>query len=398
MNTAEETSPTILVVDDLEENTQILESFLRPKGYNTFSASSGRSALEFVAAHPPDVILLDLMMPDLDGYEVCRRLKQDIKTHHIPIIIITGLTEKEANVHALESGADDFLVKPFDAVLLSARIRSSLRSKALQDQVFLYQSQLEEANQTLEQRIRDRTAQVARTQQVAVFSLAKLAESRDTETGTHLERMRSYAREIAVEICHLERWRNTLPPDFAEQVFQSSPLHDIGKVGIPDAIFKPGKLTPQEFEIMKAHTIIGGDTLRAADIEAGQESFLAMGRDIAYHHHERWDGKGYPFGMSGEEIPLAARLVAVSDVYDALSSKRPYKEAFSHEKSREIIFEGRGTQFDPEIVDAFLNREENILAIRARFKDLTTVTHIHRIAQLLAETDSGEKAIPPIAS
>ena len=396
MDGTQETPPTILVVDDLEENAHILESFLRPKGYNPVCASSGQAALSHVASNPPDVILLDLMMPDLDGFEVCRRLKQDIKTHHIPIIIITGLTEKEANVHALEAGADDFLVKPFDAVLLGARIRSSLRSKMLQDQVIEYQAQLEEANLLLEKRIKDRTAQVARTQQVAVFSLAKLAESRDTETGAHLDRMRSYARELAVEISRHEKYCDTLPADFAEQVFQSSPLHDIGKVGIPDAILlKPGKLSQQEFSIMKTHAQIGGDTLRAADIEAGQESFLAMGRDIAYHHHERWDGKGYPFGQVADEIPLAARIVAVSDVYDALCSKRPYKEAFTHEKSRAIILEGRGAAFDPDVVDAFLACEEAVLAIREQFQDPGAATHIRRLNQMLEDLQEEQQ---PVAS
>jgi len=384
MEVSQHSNHTILIVDDLQENAKILETFLRPQGYRSVCVNSGREALDFVDRQPPDVILLDLMMPNMDGFEVCRHLKQDIKTYHIPVIIITGLTEKEANVRALEAGADDFLVKPFDYVLLRARISSSLRSKVLQDQVIQYQEQLEEANHNLERRIKDGTAQVARTQQVAVFSLAKLAESRDTETGTHLERMRSYAREIAEELSSWEKYSGGLPVDFADQVFHSSPLHDIGKVGIPDAILlKPGKLSVQEFEIMKTHAQIGGDTLRAADIEAGQESFLAMGRDIAYHHHERWDGKGYPFGQREEEIPLAARIVAVSDVYDALSSKRPYKEAFSHEKSRDIIIEGRGTAFDPDAVDAFLVREDAVLSIRERFQDKTATTLIHRLSQML---------------
>lgn len=397
MEVLQNATPTILIVDDLRENAKILETFLSPQGYRSVCVTSGREALDFVAHQPPDVILLDLMMPGMDGFEVCRRLKQDIKTYHIPVIIITGLAEREANVRALEAGADDFLVKPFDYVLLRARISSSLRSKVLQDQVIQYQEQLEEANQNLEQKIKDRTAQVARTQQVAVFSLAKLAESRDTETGTHLERMRSYAREIAEELSSWDKFRDDLPMDFADQIFHSSPLHDIGKVGIPDAILlKPGKLSPQEFEIMKTHAQIGGDTLRAADIEAGQASFLAMGRDIAYHHHERWDGRGYPFGQKGEEIPLPARIVAVSDVYDALSSKRPYKEAFSHEKSRDIIIEGRGTAFDPDAVDAFLVREDAVLSIREHFQDTTATTLIHRLNQMLESFHEGAQPRPPL--
>jgi putative two-component system response regulator len=397
MSATYERPPTVLVVDDLEENAQILESFLRPRGYNPVCVNSGEAALRHVESEPPDVILLDLMVPNLDGFEVCRRLKEDVKTHHIPIIIVTGLANRDANILALEAGADDFLVKPFDAVLLGARIRSSLRSKILQDQVIEYQRELEESNQNLEYRIRDRTAQLARTQQITVFSLAKLAESRDTETGAHLERMRSYAREIACELGQRDKYRGKLHPDFVEQVFQSSPLHDIGKVGIPDAILlKPGKLEEQEFDIMKTHTLIGGDTLKAADKEAGQQSFLAMGRDIAYHHHERWDGNGYPFSKVGEEIPLAARIVAVSDVYDALSSKRPYKEAYSHETSIGIVIEGRGTAFDPDVVDAFLAREKSVMAVRNQFQDHGTASQILRLNQILDSLRSQE--VPAAAS
>lgn len=363
--------PKILVVDDLPENTRLLESFLKPRGYVVVCAHDGEEALRAVDRESPDLILLDLMMPKMNGFEVCKRLKLEPLTHHIPIIIITGVSEKEANVKALEAGADDFLVKPFDSILLSARIQSSLRSKLLQDQIIQYQQQLLEYNLTLEKRIRERTAQLARTQEIALFSLAKLAESRDTETGAHLDRIRCYAREIAAELVSSGHEEVGFENDFVDRVYLSSPLHDIGKVGIPDGILlKPGKLDKAEFEIMKTHTQIGGDTLYAADIEAGhEESFLGMGRDIAYFHHERWDGGGYPKGLVGREIPLAARIAAVSDVYDALTSRRPYKEALSHEESKAIIMEGRGTQFDPAIVDAFLAREKQFTAIRASFRD-----------------------------
>jgi len=390
---AEQSSPPIiLVVDDFVENTRILEKFLRPRGYNVVSVQTGEAALGVVDTAPPDLILLDLMMPGLDGFEVCQRLKQNRATQHIPIIIITGISAKDANVRSLEAGADDFLVKPFDSVLLAARIRSSLRSKRLQDQIIAYQKQLLTYNETLEERVRQRMAQVIRTQEVAVFSLAKLSESRDTETGAHLERIRDYARTIAQELA--ERGMGEAAESrFVDQIFLSSPLHDIGKVGIPDRILlKPGKLTEQEFEVMKTHTVIGGDTLRAADLEAGQDSFLAMGRDIAYYHHERWDGKGYPKGLKGTEPPLAARITAVSDVYDALTSKRPYKEPFSHQRSRDIIVEGRGTQFDPEVVDAFLAREEQVIAIRRRLFDLEALSPILKLNRALEQAEQNEAA------
>lgn len=360
----------VLIVDDFVENTRILEAFLGAKGYAVSSASNGQDALDQVAAAPPDIILLDLIMPGMDGYEVCQRLKASAETRLIPIIIVTGLHEREANIRALEAGADDFIVKPFDALLLDARIRSALRSKALQENIIEYQRQLEAQNEELERRVSERTVQVTHTQQIAVFSLAKLAESRDTETGAHLERIRSYVRLIGRRLVAEGLYADVLTVDFIEEMYHSTPLHDIGKVGIPDGILlKPDRLTAEEFDVMKTHTLIGGDTLRAADIEAGLESFLAMGRDVAYYHHERWDGNGYPFGKREQEIPLAARIVAVSDVYDALSSKRPYKEAFSHEKSRAIITEGRGTAFEPAIVDAFLACEDEVLEVHALLHD-----------------------------
>ncbi len=376
----------ILIVDDLQDNVEILGSFLSAKGYEIDSANDGKEALRVISEKPPDIVLLDLIMPELDGFGVCRRLKEDPATQRIPVIIITGVAEKEANVKAIESGADDFLIKPFDAVLLDARIRSSLRSKRLQDEIIRHQ-------EALERRVKDRTAQVTRTQNVAVFSLAKLAESRDTETGEHLERMRAYAREIAIGLSRLPKYKEIIDEEFVHALYCSSPLHDIGKVGIPDRILlKPGKLTADEFDIMKNHSAIGGDTLRAADEEAGQDSFLAMGRDIAYYHHERWDGNGYPNGLKGEEIPLSARIVAVSDVYDALTSKRPYKEPMSHEKSRKIIVENSGSQFDPDIVRSFLDREQQILSIRKRARDSGEPSAIQRIHERLDQLETTQSA------
>ncbi len=217
-----------------------------------------------------------------------------------------------------------------------------------------------------------------------MFSLAKLAESRDNETGAHLERIRLYARELALELKQHSQYAPVITNDFVKVLFQSSPLHDIGKVGIPDQILlKPGKLTSDEFEIMKSHTIIGGDTLCAADLEAGQNSFLAMGRDIAYYHHEKWNGQGYPFGLAGEEIPLPARIVAVADVYDALTTRRPYKNAFPHEKSRAIILEGEGSHFDPDLVQAFLAREDRFTEIHDSFGESESLAPLQKILQEL---------------
>lgn len=352
----------ILIVDDMPENAMVLRSFLAPMGYQIDAVTRGEDALTMVEKNPPDVILLDIMMPGMNGFEVCRRLKQDPETQHIPVVIITGMSDKETNIEAVKSGADDFLIKPFDRILLEARIKTSSKTKLLHDRLIEYKRELEH-------KVVERTEQVVLTQQVTVFSLAKLAESRDNETGDHLERMRSYARELCEEVVLLPKYSDTYGPAFVDEIYKSTPLHDIGKVGIPDRILlKPGKLTDEEFEIMKQHSMIGGDTLKAADIEAGRDSFLATGRDIAYYHHEKWNGTGYPFQLSGEEIPLCARIAALADVYDALSSRRPYKEPFSHEKSKAIILEGRGSHFDPDIVDAFLAKEERFIEIREHFQ------------------------------
>lgn len=397
MDLAESEKPLVLVVDDLSENTRILRDFLSPQGYRVIEAGNGKDALATIAEMPPDVILLDLVMPGMDGFEVCQTVKSSPATRHIPVIVITGLAERRANIRAVEAGADDFITKPFDIVLLRARIRNSLRTKRLHDQIMSYQHQLEDYNVTLEERIAERTAEVARIQQAAVFSLAKLAESRDPETGEHLDRIRMYARIIATELAFSPKYREMADNGLVEGIYQSSPLHDIGKVGIPDRILlKTGKLSPAEFDIMKTHTIIGGETLDVAIKEAGTGAFLQMGRDIAYSHHERWDGRGYPCGLAGENIPPSARIVAVSDVYDALTSKRPYKEPLSHEESCMIIMQGRGSQFDPEVVDAFFAREKDIYDTRTNFRDTQLFSRLQQLEakldQLVAEEEARNQA------
>jgi putative two-component system response regulator len=321
------------------------------------------------------VVLLDLVLPNMSGYEVCRHLKNDGATGHVPVIIMTGQSDRNANLRAVEAGADDFLLKPIDSVLLDARLRGAARTKRLHDELAAHRDQLEG-------RVAERTHQLERTRHVTMFGLAKLAESRDTETGEHLDRMRCYAREIALQLMTTPAHAGRIDQAFIDLLFYSSPLHDIGKVGIPDCILlKPGKLTKDEFEVMKSHSTIGGDCLSAADMEAGGDPYLRMGRDIAYYHHERWDGSGYPKGLAGAAIPLAARITALGDVYDALTSKRPYKQPFSHEKSRDIILEGRGSQFDPAVVDAFIAREENFVLIHHCLNDEGKMSPLQRLVE-----------------
>lgn len=383
--------PTILVVDDMPENLELYRRMLTPRGYLVLSANGGLEAIDIVAATPPDVILLDLLMPGMDGFEVCERLKRNLATRHIPVIMITGVADHDSNIRALETGVDDFITRPLDPVLLEARIRSSVKAKAMQDQILRYQKRLEDDKQILEQRVHERTAEVERTQQATVFSLARLAESRDPETGEHLERMRRYVRELAIEMATWAKYDQIIDSGFVETLYYSSPLHDIGKVGVPDAILlKPGKLSPEEFDIMKTHALIGGDTLRDANEETGGNLFLEMGRDIAYYHHEKFDGSGYPHGLLGPDIPLAARIVALGDAYDAMTTKRPYKEPFSHEKTRQIILDAAGQHFDPEVVEAFLNREQKFIKIQKELGDHGSMTHLERVMQQVARLHEAE--------
>ncbi len=365
----------VLIVDDLIENTQVLKGFIRPLGFDVMTAQSGEEALEKIEEQPPDIILLDLMMPGMSGFDVCERLKENPETRHIPVIIVTGLSDPDANVRAIKAGADDFLIKPFDRVLLEARVRASFKTKRLQDEILQHRRELEV-------RVRERTRQVELTREVALFSLARLAESRDAETGDHLERIRCYVRILAEEMRSWGRFSEMASDRFVEEIYLSSPLHDIGKVGIPDRILlKPGPLTDAEFAIMKTHSLIGGDALRDADYEAGQNSFLAMGRDIAYYHHERWDGKGYPNGIKGKDIPIAARIVTLADVYDALTSKRPYKEAFSHERARDIIVNGAQKQFDSDVVEAFLRQEKEFIQVHNAFQNTGETSLLQHLSE-----------------
>lgn len=377
-----EARPVILAVDDLSENLRLLELLLTPFGYSVVTAQTGEEALELFKATPPDVVLLDLVMPGINGYEICRTIKTLPRARHIPVIMLTGTTEHEAYVEAMEAGADDLILRPFNSVLLRARIGSAVRAKQLQDEIIAYQ-------EGLEQRIGERTAELERIQQATVFSLAKLAESRDPETGEHLERIRRYVRVIAQYLATSNLMETPITAEFIEALYVASPLHDIGKVGIPDQILlKPGRLTKHEFEIMTWHTSIGGDTLSAAHNEVGSNELLGIGRDIARHHHERWDGTGYPDGLKGDEIPIEARIVALADVYDALTSRRPYKEPFSHEKAREIILEGAGTQFDERIIQAFLALEAQFREIHATLRDSSAPTLLQRIVNTLADTQA----------
>ena len=353
---------TILVVDDAELNLDIMVAVLGDE-YDVAVAMDGRTALEDIEENPPDLILLDVMMPEMDGYEVCRRLKADPRFQEIPVIFVTAMGETEDETQGLELGAIDYIVKPISPPIVKARVKNHLTLK-------LAQEELEKQNETLELKVQERTKELALTQDVTIYAMASVAETRDSETGGHIRRTQTYVKILAERLRKDPQFRDQLDPATINIIYKSAPLHDVGKVGVPDSILlKPGKLTTDEFEIMKKHTLYGRDALASAEAMLGSNSFLHYAKEIAYSHHEKWDGSGYPEGLKGAEIPLCGRLMAAADVYDALISKRIYKPPFTHAKAVEIMSEGRGSHFDPDVIDAFLELEDEVRRIALEYSD-----------------------------
>lgn len=349
---------SLLVVDDNDANRDMLSRRLERLGHRVYTAVDGFHALEIMADTPFDLILLDVMMPRLDGYGTLRRIKADTALRHIPVIMISALDDISAIVRCIEMGAEDYIPKPFDPILLKARIGASLEKKRLRDQEVVYRKQIEEYNLHLEDRVREQVSSITLAQMETIFALSKLAESRDPETGAHLERVREYCKLLVVALAQTDKYALMIDSDFIQNLFIASPLHDIGKVGIPDHILlKPGRYTDEEFTVLKTHPSIGAATLREVNKKNESNSFVKIGIEVAESHHEKWDGTGYPYGLAGDAIPLSARILAVADVYDALRAKRCYKEPLSHEASRAIILEGSGKHFDPDVVACFLANE-----------------------------------------
>lgn len=362
-NTLKGTTRTVLIVDDTKEVRTVIKSLLRNQPFRTIEADSGAALTARLEREIPDIIILDVMMPGEDGLLVLQRLRADERTRKIPVIMVSGLGDVDVVSQALELGATDYLTKPICSKRFQARIKSCLDLLRLQELEAREKARLEADNSLLERRVAQQLVSLELAKRGTIFALAKLAESRDPETGEHLERLQVYCRLLCRTLIERGCYKEFLTEEYVENLVAASPLHDIGKVGIPDNILlKPGRLTKEEFEIMKSHSTIGAETLAAASDECGQNDLLEMGVEIANFHHEKWDGSGYPCGLSGTEIPLSARILALGDVYDALTSKRVYKDAFSHEKSKAIILEGRGAHFDPEVVDAFL-------AVEAEFQE-----------------------------
>jgi putative two-component system response regulator len=343
----------VLVVDDTPQNLSLMSNLLRDE-YRVLVANHGERAIAIAQGDsPPQLILLDVMMPEIDGFTVCRRLKADPATRDIPVIFLTARSEVEDEQQGFDAGGVDYITKPISPPIVLARVRTHLQLKRARDI-------LSDQNTWLEGEVRRRMRELQTVQDATIMAMASLAETRDNETGNHIRRTQHYVRALALA-----------DDATVEMLYKSAPLHDIGKVGIPDHILlKPGRLTDAEFEIMKTHTTLGRDAIVAAEaLLAAPDSFLRFAREIALSHQEKWDGSGYPEALAGEAIPLSARLMAVADVYDALISRRVYKEAYSHEQAVAIIRDGRGTHFDPDLTDAFLAISEEFRAIAQRFAD-----------------------------
>ncbi|WP_374361951.1 two-component system response regulator [Pseudoduganella danionis] len=356
--------PTILIVDDTPENLSLMSELLR-HAYKLKIANSGVRALKLASTGElPDLILLDIMMPEMDGYEVCQILKAHPATREIPVIFLTAKADIEDEEKGLQIGAVDYITKPVSPPILMARLKIHLALKAHADF-------LRDKSAFLEQEVAKRTREVTAIQDVTILAMASLAETRDADTGNHIRRTQYYVQALAQQLRSHPRFAALLTDEYIRMLFKSAPLHDIGKVGIPDRILlKPGKFDAAEFEIMKTHTTLGRDAIDHAEKQLGMEvNFLSMAKDIAYSHQEKWDGSGYPQQLAGDAIPVSARLMAVADVYDALICRRVYKQGMPHEQAVALIVEGRGSHFDPDVVDAFVALQDEFRSIAARFAD-----------------------------
>lgn len=354
----------VLIVDDTPDNITLLSALLKDN-YKIKIATNGVKALHIASTLPsPDLILLDVMMPEMDGYETCKRLKSNPATAEIPVIFLTAKSQVSDEEMGLKLGAVDYISKPVSPPIVLARVATQLN-------LVRARNLLQDQNKHLEKLVQDRTRKLAKMQDAIIMAMASLAETRDNETGNHIRRTQNYVAALARQLKDLPRFSSELTEENIELLYKSAPLHDIGKVGIPDNILlKPGKLDSEEFEIMKLHTTYGRETILSVERYLGESNeFLRFAREITYSHQEKWDGSGYPENLSGDAIPISARLMAVADVYDALISKRVYKPAFSHEEAIDIMRKGRGSHFDPDILDVFLKITDEFREIALRYRE-----------------------------
>ncbi|MGB6066779.1 MAG: response regulator [Desulfomonilaceae bacterium] len=360
------TRGSVLVIDDDAIVLGTLRDLLAIKGFSVLTAGGGAKAIEIFKDRRPDLVVTDIHMPQINGLEVLATIRQIDGT--VPVVVVTGHGDLENAVLALRRGAHDFLLKPVNTEILLNAVQKGVEHCRLRRFEKDYRYLLEEEVEQRTTELMKSYQRIRRIQGASIFALAKLAESRDGETAFHLLRLQEYCRILCNQAAVRERYQEFMTQEFIDDLVQCSVLHDIGKVGIPDSIlFNPKKFGIDEFEIMKRHSVYGGAALEEAAHEAGdKESYLFLAKDVAYYHHERWDGNGYPFGLKEEAIPLSARIVAIADVYDALTTERRYKRSYSHEEAREIIVREKGKHFDPELVEAFLEAEDKFEATRDR--------------------------------
>ncbi len=357
-----EIQQNILIVDDNEDNRKLAEKFIRLMGHKTILAENGMSALAKIKINLPDLILLDIQMPEMNGLEVLERLKTDTQFKNIPVLVISGDDDMNQIIQCIEYGAVDYLIKPFNAKLLQARIKTVLAEKKLKDQVAHYQEKLELYNVSLEETVRQRTQALHDTHLDVVYRLGRAAEYRDNENGLHVIRMSLSCERLAKGLGVSDKE--------CEQIRCASPLHDIGKIGVPDDILlKPGKLNEKEWEVMQTHAEIGAGILAGSDSD-----LLKMAEMIALTHHEKWDGSGYPVGLKGEEIPLIGRIVPVCDVFDALTSDRPYKKKWTTDEAVAHLKKESGSHFDPNILETFLSVLPDIMKIQEKYQEVSPKT------------------------
>ncbi len=349
--------PSILIVDDIEKNRILLQDYTRALGYSHTTAENGVEALERIKETPSDLVLLDMRMPEMNGLETLNRLKEDKDTRHIPVIMISALDDMDTVAQCIQNGAVDYLFKPFNPILLKARIESALQAKALHDQEEDYRKKIENYNVQLETEVRKRTEELFQVRLRVIYRLGWASEYWDNRTGSHVIRISHICQKLGAAM----GWGK----EQCEMIFNASPMHDVGKIGIPDEILlKPGKLTHDEWKVVKAHPSMG-----ATILSGGDSDLEIMAERIALTHHEKWDGTGYPNGLKGEEIPLEGRMVSICDVFDALTSERPYKKEWSVDEAMKFIEENSGTYFDPELVIHFKQILPDIVKIRNRFPD-----------------------------
>ena len=363
MNASTNAVDRIMVIDDRPSNLTLLRDILYEKGYKVATFPQARLALTAARRNPPDLILLDIDMPDMDGFELCKKLKQDDCLRDIPVVFVSALSSAQDKVQAFSLGGIDYITKPFLSEEVFARLETHLNLRRLQ-------REMRKQNLNLEERVNEQVLEISEAQLATINALSRIAESRDEDTGKHIERTQGFCLMLAQHLVDKGHFTDIIDAAFINNIYHAAPLHDIGKVGIPDRILlKPGKLSADEFELMKTHATIGADTLNSVYREYPKNDFLRMGIDISRHHHEKWDGSGYPDGLAGDAIPLSARIMALADVYDALRAKRPYKTPFDHERTFNIIVEGSGSHFDPCVVDAFVAQDKDFEHLHQHLTD-----------------------------